>query len=82
MFFLPRWRNPVYLSPIVEQDDCATRKHLQEINESYLIAIDLVAMLIRQGLGHWDGHRKSNDRYGNGVHVHKVEEAGVRIGRR
>lgn len=48
----------------------------------YLIAINLVAMFICQGLGHWDGHRKANNGYGNGIHVHEVEEAGVRVGRR
>lgn len=47
---------------------------------SYLIAINLVAMFICQGLGHWYGHWKSNNGYGDGIHVHKVEEAGVRVG--
>lgn len=46
----------------------------------YLIAINLVAMFICQGLGHWDGHWKSNNGYGDSIHVYKVEEAGVRVG--
>lgn len=65
---------------MTEHNDCTTVKHLQETDDLYLIAIDLVAMFICQGLGHWNGHWKSNDGYGNGIHIHEVEEAGVWIG--
>lgn len=78
--FWSRQRNQVCLLFTSEHDDCITREHLWKSNDLYLIAIDLVAMFISQGLGHRDGHWKPNNGYGDGIHVHEVEEAGVRIG--